>query len=411
MKEMLICVQTGEQTIAPSILQGGKADSIAFTPVTWRVTVYQPQPRGNDTSRTDLSLWFDTNGANYTDNFALGWDACYLWMVPWALNTFRRGQNDSGDCSTTLNQACVSDLQAATNSAAKLLVSQPTTPGPNSSNLTTNSLPGVCSQIAAMVSQQFPESCAPFFNGPGVLTGGPPALGGALTGPKSLIAASQCTTKYGSLIWNQFGTADQATYELGNWWVTGLLTVYLPIADYARPVTLPSPTTIATCLRASNISAGSYVPPDAPAPEDIPVSSSNAGSNSTFMANTVRSPSGGGIAGIAIGIIIGILGVAIAVLLIRRHRLKQRRDSTTGTARTDSSEMEGKSTLLQSAPAEAPNMNAFYEMSSPQYAAELQDKSFQAPVELPVSAEHCDLPTDPKALSGRLGRSHPATRR
>jgi hypothetical protein len=73
--------------------------------------------------------------------------------------------------------------------------------------------------------------------------------------------------------------------------------------------------------------------------------------------------------------------------------------------------MEGKSTLLQSAPAEAPNMNAFYEMSSPQYAAELQDKSFQAPVELPVSAEHCDLPTDPKASSGRLGRSHPATRR
>jgi hypothetical protein len=410
-------MQTGQQTLTANIIQGGKADNVAFTPVTWRATVYQPKPKGNDASRTELSLWFDTNGANYTDNYSLGWDACYFWMLPFTINTFLRGQKDPGDCSATLNQACLNDLKGAVNSATRLLVSNPT-PGPDS-NLTTNSLPGVCSKIASMVTQQFPSSCAVFFDGPASLAGGAPSLGGALTGPKSIVSASQCKTKYGSLVWNQFGGADNATYTLGNWWVTALLTTYMPIADYARPVTLPAAVTFATCLRADNVSADSYVPPDTPSPTAL----SNAGSpfgtnnnNTSSSANTAdvvpmnRGLTGGAIAGIAIGIIIGILiGAALAFLVFRRRQRKQKeRQDSTGTARTASSsaEMEGKSTLLRQAPSEAPNMNAYYEMSSPQYTAELPNKSFQAPVELPAQ-ELYDPPRDGKTL----GQEYAAPRR
>jgi hypothetical protein len=307
-----------------------------------------------------------------------------------------------------LNQAWVNDLQAATSGAARLLVTNPT-PGPDS-NLTTNSLPSVCSKIASMVSQQFPRSCAPFFDGPASLTGGAPSLGGALTGPKSLVSASQCTTKYGSLVWNQFGAADNASYELGTWWVTGLLTVYLPIADYARPVTLPAPTTLATCLRASNVTAGSWVPPNAGQPSDISDTGSGSGFGYTTSANPNRGLTGGAIAGIVVGIVIGIaVGVALAFLLFRRRQRKhQQRQDSTGTGRTASSsaEMEGRSTLLRTAPSEAPHMNAYYEMSSPQYTAELHNKSFQAPVELPAHTQY-DPPRDVKAPAGQ---SYPVAR-
>jgi hypothetical protein len=174
-------LQSGEVTLAPALLQGGNASgNLSFTPVTWRATVYQPPVSASQASRTELSLWFDTHGANYTNNFALGWDACYFWMLPFLPNTFFRGQNDPGDCSSTLDTSCIADLKNATESASHELLFILPNSGPYSS-LNATSLPGVCNQIASMVNVNFPSSCAPFFNGTGSLVAGSPYIGGGMS--------------------------------------------------------------------------------------------------------------------------------------------------------------------------------------------------------------------------------------
>jgi hypothetical protein len=310
-------------------------------------------------------------------------------MLPFTVNTFLRAQKDKGDCLTTLDATCIKDMSNAATDAARLLVGLPT-PGPDS-NLTANSLPSVCAKIASIVNSNFPSSCATYFNGSASLSAGPPALGGALTGPKSLVAASQCKTKYGSLIWTQIGAADSDTYTLSTWWITGILTVFLPIADYARPVTLPQATAVATCLRANTVEPGSLAPFDAPLPTPLSTSSSpNNGTTSTANGSdgsSSKALSTGGIVGLAIGVCAGLLLIALGAFLCFRKRRRQRQVSAAASSH-GSVEMDGKSSLLQHRfPSEAPNLNTFYEMSSHHHAAELPSKSAMAPVELPAPVE------------------------
>jgi hypothetical protein len=320
-----------------------------------------------------------------------------------------------------MNQACIGDLQNAANDAARLLVSNPTT-GPNS-NLTANSLPDVCTKIAAMVGQQFPQSCAPFFNGTGRLaSGGTANLGGALTGPKSLVSASQCKNQYGSLMWTQVGDATKEVYTLSSWWVTGFMTVFFPIANAERLTYLGAPATVVTCLRASNVSSDSVVPMAAPAPSPLQTSSSDVSSNSTTNSTTnattsnissisnTRVLAGGAIAGIAVAGVIGlaIVVAAIAFLFYRRRRTLHP-DAGSGTARAGSTEMEGRSALLHPGKPEAPDMNTYYEMSSQRNPAELHNKSVD-PIELPVN-EHFEPPEYEMVQPGQLGRTHYAAGR
>lgn len=127
---------------------------------------------------TELSLWFLPNGANLTNNFKLGFDMCYFWISDATINTLQRGQSDNGSCSQTLDSACVQDVNNLAQKVAIDLVANPS-PGPNS-NLTTNSLPTVCSDMAKIMTQNFPKSCEVFFNGTRGFFGGPPALGGGM---------------------------------------------------------------------------------------------------------------------------------------------------------------------------------------------------------------------------------------
>lgn len=129
---------------------------------------------------TELSLWYSPNGLNYSNNFELGYDVCYFWLSTLDLNTFFRGQNDTGDCLSTLDQTCVNDMLSLTDLYSRQLVSAPS-PGPDS-NLTTNSLPTVCQDMAQRLTQNFPDSCKVYMNQslPFSVFGGPPALGGGM---------------------------------------------------------------------------------------------------------------------------------------------------------------------------------------------------------------------------------------
>jgi hypothetical protein len=170
-------LQTGTVTFNPNVAQGQQSSggSSFSTPISWALTAYQPY--GNaDNSHLELSLWISTNQANYSDNFSLGFDACYFRLAPITSNTVLRGQNDDGTCSSTLNIACIDDLQTAASTYAMQLVGTLNTAF--TGNLTSQSLPGVCNSIADMTNKNFPRSCAVFFDGPGQLNGGLPGFGG-----------------------------------------------------------------------------------------------------------------------------------------------------------------------------------------------------------------------------------------
>jgi hypothetical protein len=169
-------LQTGVVTFNPNVAQGQQSSggSSFSTPISWAVTTYQPD--NADTSHSEQSLWVSTNTVNYSDNFDLGYDACYFRLTPISINTVLRGQDDDGTCSSTLNSACVNDLQTAASTYAMQLVGTGNTL--LTGNLTSSSLPGVCSSIADMTNKNFPRSCAPFLDGAGQLSGGLPGFGG-----------------------------------------------------------------------------------------------------------------------------------------------------------------------------------------------------------------------------------------
>ena len=174
---LLTKIQSGVVTFNPNLAQGRQTSGgTAFSsPLSWALTLLQPSNVPANQTHTELSLWVSTNGVNYSDNLNLGFDACYFWLSPLLANSIFKGQNDDGTCSSTLSSACINSLQEAASKAAQQIVGG-LTPG-SISNLTSTSLPGVCTSIAAMVTRNFPSSCTAFFNGPGGLSGGPPTGG------------------------------------------------------------------------------------------------------------------------------------------------------------------------------------------------------------------------------------------
>jgi hypothetical protein len=173
--DRLAHLQTGIVTFNPAIAQGQQTSGSFSSPVSWAATNFQPFNAVENSSHSEFSLWISTNGVNYTDNFGLGFDACYFRLSNLLVNTVLRGQDDDGTCSSTLNKACINDLQNAASTYAIQLVG-----AGSASNLTANSLPGVCSSIAEKTTRNFPSSCAVFFDGPGRLSGGLPDYGGRM---------------------------------------------------------------------------------------------------------------------------------------------------------------------------------------------------------------------------------------
>jgi hypothetical protein len=201
-------------------------------------------------------------------------------------------------------------------------------------------------------------------------------------------------------MWTQYAGAELAAYTIASWWVLGIMTVFLPIADYARPVTLPVPVSQMSCFRAKTFSPGSDVVVELPPQPSVALNTSSLGTltNSSSSGNTtagtqsmpVKMVSAGAIAGIVIGVVAVLALIGGVVFLLRRKRTGSKGVPTRGTR---NSQGDHSDLLDRDASVEAPHMNTLYEMPAPKQMMELQGRSRQAAVELPADSTYHYTPS------------------
>jgi hypothetical protein len=129
--------------------------------LTWGVSLLGGVPLDTTAS---YSFWLDTGGANYSDSLNLGYDVCAIYIDPSGIydNTDSRAKYDDGTCLAAFDADCVQALMDQSNDLALQLVGSPT-PLPNS-NLTADSLPGVCDSIAQIMESALPNQCKPYLD-------------------------------------------------------------------------------------------------------------------------------------------------------------------------------------------------------------------------------------------------------
>ena len=73
--------------------------------ITWASTVYQ-----NATSSQEAQ-WFNTGGADYTDDVSLGYDVCVLEFYNVTELAYYGARNENGSCKSTFTQDCIEAIQ------------------------------------------------------------------------------------------------------------------------------------------------------------------------------------------------------------------------------------------------------------------------------------------------------------
>lgn len=258
---------------------------------------------------SSLGAWYTTNGADYSNDFGLGYDACALTLAPLNANAILRGQSDNGTCLTTMDDACVSALQTNTQNYANTLTGSLTGP---QLNLTNTTLPTICNDLGSNLIATFPEECSYFFEDP------PAALGGALTtwnkNYDTFLSDSCVINSTDGLFHNVLDFSANSSLPIYTNWtrtIYPILTIFMPVANADAPVSLAAAKTQLVCLHIDNINAGSYIPEAAAEPTPIKYRSDG------------KSLSGGAVAGIVVGAVLGVALVAGAVVWL--WRLKKHR--------------------------------------------------------------------------------------
>ncbi|KXT17723.1 hypothetical protein AC579_3602 [Pseudocercospora musae] len=332
---------TGVISFNPNVAQGPQAGqpenrSGSTLASLFAVTVANPGFSNTSNDSSSYTLWYNTNGANYSDDYALGYDVCAIAGLSLNYNAQLRGQTDDGSCSSTLDEPCISAIQAFAAQQAAWL----TTPSPGpTSNLTNTSLPGICRTLATEISKNIPQECSYFFQD------SPAAIGWPLTsygGSYDTALFPDCTlndTYYNML--GIFNNASEAVYDAWTRAVTPVLAVWMPVASYSQTgseVTIAETVAELACGRIDAISEGSYQPPAAPSPTPIAYNSTFNANNSTSNSNNGTSSSGnednglsgGAIAGIVVGVIVGVALILGAAWLLRRRTKRERQNPSEG---------------------------------------------------------------------------------
>ncbi|CZT18082.1 uncharacterized protein RCC_03921 [Ramularia collo-cygni] len=329
---------TGITYINPNVLQGpqpGQENTSGKTLQSGLAVTIQDSSGSSNTSNSTSSsygLWYNTNGANYSGNFALGYDVCALIGFSLNYNSKLRGQEDDGTCSSALDSTCISDIKAVTQQWADWLTT-PNTIGPGT-NLTNSTLPTLCNTLAASVKDNFPASCSYFFQDSGL-----DGLGWALTSNGNndaydTILDNNCTING---TWQRavtlYGNNSRSIYTAWAQTITPVLFAFMPVADSSATTRISSSVAELSCLRINNIKEGSYKPPSLPEPTPIAYNTTETAlpqPTDSGQGSSEQSLTGGAIAGIAIGAVAGVAAIAGGLFFWLWRKRKARRNITAG---------------------------------------------------------------------------------
>ena len=136
-------------------------DSGQTLPVQWLATV--EEVNGGQNGSVQWGVWYSPLGANYSYDWGLGYDVCAYVIEVTSIDFLYRAQNDNGDCTTAMDEECVSDLETQAKQLALGFTLDQSTGLPKA-NLTSNSTEAVCVDIGNALTDNFPKSCTNFMN-------------------------------------------------------------------------------------------------------------------------------------------------------------------------------------------------------------------------------------------------------
>lgn len=365
-------LQTGIFTFNPGTLLTARDPP---PDLSWVVTALGGVPVETN---VQLAYWLDTGGQNYSDSLGLGYDVCAMTFEPLGVlnNTDARSQHDNGSCLTTFDESCVAALRQQSEDLAFQLTGFPT-PLPDS-NLTSDSLPNVCNTLGQSMTSALPKACKPFINETQYLVYGQALTtnyntSGLFFGDTNGVCTIEGDNQTFSLI-NGYDTSESepgshVEYDRISWVVLPTITVFMPVANARRTVSMDYARSVVNCLHIEHYNQGSRVPAAGPEPTSIDIGG--------------RSLSKGAIAGIVVGCVIGVgLVVAAAVVWWWRRKKRQGRDEEPPPPPV-TTYPEEKPVYAGVLPAEFGDENALREIDSKDvYKAELPDTATRDPVEL-----------------------------
>jgi hypothetical protein len=326
-------------------------------------------------------LWYNTGGLEYSDDLKIGFDVCAMQIgdgnsMLW--NTYLRSQHDNGSCLATLDASCIEAVQRQSEEAAMQLVFSRTFL--SDGNLTANSIVGVCDEIVRRMTAALPQQCKPYFNETyyapiGVaLTTDYDSTGLFFGSPGDPCMAKGDSNKTFNGVFAYLYAEDNATshakYDKLQADVSPLLTVFMPVANSKRSVSVTQASSTMTCARVTDYKPGSRIPASLGEPTPVHISTGGA------------SLSNGEIAGVVVAVTLGsgLLAVALVVWWLRRRKASR---AVAQTSPSDSPLYE-KDSQVAVATTEIGNDGARHELE--QHRPELPDAGSKNPVELEASS-------------------------
>jgi hypothetical protein len=267
------------------------------------------------------TLWYNTAGLDYSDSLSIEFDACVI--IPgdgrsMYRNTFLRSQHDNGSCLATLDASCIEAFQRQSEDFAMELVNSPTFL--SDGNLIANSIVGVCDEIARRMATTLPQQCRPYFNETQYRP-----IGVALTtdykfaglffgspGDPCMVKGDFDETLNGvtAYLYAEDNATTHALYDRLQDDFNPVLTVFMPVANSERSVSVMEASSTVTCVRVTDYNPGTRIPASRGEPTPVHISTSGA------------SLSNGEIAGVVVAIVLGfgLLVAALVVWWLRRRK-------------------------------------------------------------------------------------------